>query len=273
MNPILSFFKNIKSELNYGINFILGEEKDSSFVATELVSTGSKTIDTILGIGGYPCGTMVEIFGEEGCGKTTLALYGLKQAQLKGALPLFVDVEQSLTPHLLQSLEIDLKRVLIVQAPSGETTFKIVNSFLQKSAQPTFIVIDSLASLLPKYDLIGEIERYEFNNNNAYNNLFRLSLKQLFQTISERRDSILLFVNHIHTIITEEGETLTITPWNYLLKFYASIRIGLKKRGFVYKENNIIGIEVEAEVIKNRFSDLPMKKGSFQILFGYGITE
>ncbi|MFI4883630.1 MAG: DNA recombination/repair protein RecA [Candidatus Carsonella ruddii] len=227
----------------------------------ECLSTGSLNIDNILGIGGLPYGRIIEIFGQESSGKTTLAFSIIKEAQKVGDLCAYIDVENSIDINYLENLGINLKKILIFQPNNGEDVFEICYKLINTNII-NIIIIDSVAAI---------ISNNEFLYNESIGCHARLISKGLKKIISVIRKKNVLFIliNQVRIKINNFFCKEISTGGNSI-KFYSSIRIELKKIGFLKSKNNIIGQEVKVIILKNKLSK-PYRETKIQIIFGYGI--
>ncbi|XRA05356.1 MAG: recombinase RecA [Candidatus Carsonella ruddii] len=227
----------------------------------ECLSTGSLNIDNILGIGGLPYGRIIEIFGQESSGKTTLAFSIIKEAQKVGDICAYIDVENSIDINYLENLGINLKKILIFQPNNGEDVFEICYKLIYTNII-NVIIIDSVAAI---------ISNNEFLYNESIGSHSRLISKGLKKIISVIRKYNVLFIliNQVRIKINNFFCKEISTGGNSV-KFYSSIRIELKKIGFLKSKNNIIGQEVKVIVLKNKLSK-PYRDTKIQIIFGYGI--
>ncbi|MGK2931087.1 MAG: recombinase RecA [Candidatus Carsonella ruddii] len=227
----------------------------------ECLSTGSLNINNILGIGGLPYGRIIEIFGQESSGKTTLAISIVKEAQKVGDICAYIDVENSIDINYLENLGINLKKILIFQPNNGEDVFEICYKLINTRII-NVIIIDSVAAI---------ISNNEFLHNESIGSHARLISKGLKKIISVIRKHNVLFIliNQVRTKISNFFCKEISTGGNSI-KFYSSIRIELKKIGFLKSKNNIIGQEVKVIILKNKLSK-PYRETRIQIIFGYGI--
>ncbi|MFI4883800.1 MAG: recombinase RecA [Candidatus Carsonella ruddii] len=227
----------------------------------ECLSTGSLNIDNILGIGGLPYGRIIEIFGQESSGKTTLAFSIIKEAQKVGDICAYIDVENSVDINYLENLGINLKKILIFQPNNGEDVFEICYKLINTNII-NIIIIDSVAAI---------ISNNEFSFNDTIGSHARLLSKGLKKIISiiRKKNVLFILINQVRTKINNFFCKEISTGGNSV-KFYSSIRIELKKIGFLKSKNNIIGQEVKVLILKNKLSK-PYRETKIQIIFGYGI--
>ncbi|AFP83784.1 RecA recombinase [Candidatus Carsonella ruddii CS isolate Thao2000] len=234
-----------------------------NFKKIEFLSTGSINLDYILGIGGLPYGRIIEIFGQESCGKTTIALSIVKEAQKVGDICAYIDSEHCLDLNYVENIGINLKNLLFFQPDNGEKVFEICNKLINTKIIK-LIIIDSIASLISKN---------EFNLENSIGSHARLISKglKLILPMLRKNKIILILINQVRTKISNFFCKEISTGGNSI-KFYSSIRIELKKIGFIKSKNNIIGQEVKITIIKNKLSK-PFRNTIIKILFGYGIYK
>ncbi|AFP84338.1 recombinase RecA [Candidatus Carsonella ruddii] len=230
----------------------------------EFVSTGSLNVDFILGIGGLPYGRIVEIYGQESSGKTTFAFSIIKEAQKVGDICAYIDVEHCIDINYIENMGINLKTLLIFQPENGEKVFEISQKLIN-SKYVKLIVIDSIAAIIPELEI--------YNNDNYIGSHSRFLSKNLKKIIPllRKNNVLLLLINQIRIKISNFYNKETSTGGN-AVKFYSSIRIELKRIGFLKSKNNIIGQEIKVNILKNKLSK-PYRETKIYLIYSYGIYK
>jgi recombination protein RecA len=257
--------KQIRKDFGDGSIMKLGE---NTHMQIEVIPTGSINLDIALGLGGLPRGRIVEVYGAESSGKTTIALHTIAEAQKMGGTVAFIDAEHALDPVYAKNLGVNIDDLLISQPDNGEQALEIADILVRSNAIDV-IVIDSVAALVPKAEIDGEMGDQQMG---LQARLMSKALRKLTGNLSKSR-TMMLFINQIRDKIGGFGfGPQTTTTGGRALKFYASVRMEVKRVGSVKQGEDIIGNDTVVKITKNKIAP-PFKEASFEIMYGKGISR
>jgi recombination protein RecA len=236
-------------------------------VDTEVISSGSLSLDLALGVGGYPRGRLVEVFGQEASGKTTLALHAIASVQARGGTAAIIDAEHALDPSYAEKLGVNLEQLLVAQPDSGEQALEVTEALLRSGAVD-LVIVDSVAALVPQAELDGDMGDQHMG---LQARLMSQALRKI-TAVTNRSHAIVMFINQVRQKIGVTFGNGEVTTGGNALKYYASVRIEIKRIGSIKKGEDTIGARTRIKVVKNKLAP-PFQQVEVDVMYGRGVCR